>query len=83
MPRWMTWITNRLRPISMNSNAEKTVQVGVVQGNVTVVNVIQGVSCITSQCDMCRDCGHRIVNQRMVKAARGAAANFKKNGKAA
>lgn len=60
MPRWMTWVTDRLRPISMTNTAEKTVQVGVVQGNMTVVNVIQGGSCATDQCNMCRHCGLRL-----------------------
>ena len=63
MPRWMTWVMNRLRPICMTSSAEKTVQVGVVQGNVTVVNVIQGAACLPSQCDKCRYCGHRLSRQ--------------------
>lgn len=83
MPRWMTWVTNRLRPISLSNTAEKTVQVGVVQGNMTVVNVIQCGSCISNQCDLCRDCGHRIVNHEIIQSKRAAAAKFKKNGSAA
>lgn len=63
MPRWMTWVRDRLRPISMTNTAEKTVQVGVVQGNMTVVNVIQGGPCLHSQCDKCRHCGHRLTSE--------------------
>ena len=60
MPRWMTWVTDRLRPIRMTNTAEKTVQVGVVQGNMTVVNVIQGNPCLHKHCEKCRHCGQRL-----------------------
>lgn len=60
MPRWMTWVKDRFRPIRMTNTAEQTVQVGVVQGNMTVVNLIQGSPCLRSQCDRCRHCGQRL-----------------------